>query len=610
MPPSAEGGERSAERAAEPPRTVDGARTADDLTLARAAAGGGPDARAAAVELALRHQDAVVAYAAQCTASSRAAALLTAAASAAALRELLTEDGDPAWRPHLLAVVLRTAADWSRDDRRQRLDPALLEWLAGPGTAVEDQEGQAPLARAFQRLPQRVQVCLWHLAVERDSPVTVARLLGTEPGTVLSWALTLQDRLRTAYTQVLDTHAAPPCRPFTRLLIGAAESRLPAADAWTVSGLGTHVAVCPACARALSDLTRLHDPGYGVLLAGELLRWGGPHYFSAKAGRDPGPDQAPEPEGRETGRTRRPRGLRGRVAFTALGACAAALAALLLWMSAPPFSWAGHGSPSRPSAHAVTKGPTHSAAPSPSAAPPSPSPSGVRVKKSRKAKASASVSPPPAVHGLAVPDAALRCDFSASRPTATDACPGRFTGGARAVADRAGSARFDGTGAFVTPHAVIDTRRSFTVSAWVRLTCTSGFQTVAGQDGGHVGGFFLQYAADAGRWRFAMGDRDSVDSDESAVLSRRAPVTGGWQHLTGVFDAGARTVRLYVNGGLQGSEAHAATWPANGPFSIGRGWWDGRPADLFHGGIDDVRVYARALDTSQVKALAGARPNA
>ncbi|WP_161250372.1 LamG domain-containing protein [Streptomyces sp. SID685] len=33
---------------------------------------------------------------------------------------------------------------------------------------------------------------------------------------------------------------------------------------------------------------------------------------------------------------------------------------------------------------------------------------------------------------------------------------------------------------------------------------------------------------------------------------------------------------------------------------MGRGLRDGAPADLWHGGIDDVRVYARALDASQI----------
>ncbi|MFF8018605.1 hypothetical protein [Streptomyces sp. NPDC007929] len=42
---------------------------------------------------------------------------------------------------------------------------------------------------------------------------------------------------------------------------------------------------------------------------------------------------------------------------------------------------------------------------------------------------------------------------------------------------------------------------------------------------------------------------------------------------------------------------------------MGRGLWQGEPADHFHGGIDDVRVHHRALGATGVAAPAKARPN-
>ncbi|MEU6631935.1 LamG domain-containing protein [Streptomyces parvus] len=114
--------------------------------------------------------------------------------------------------------------------------------------------------------------------------------------------------------------------------------------------------------------------------------------------------------------------------------------------------------------------------------------------------------------------------------------------------DRDGSVWFDG-GSFVkTSQAVLDTSRSFTLSAWVRPTSADGFLTVAGQDGNNVSGFLLQYTPDDDRWRLAMSHQDSAEADEDEVLSAGRPATGTWQHLTGVFDAENRRIRLYVDG--------------------------------------------------------------
>ncbi|MGW1988400.1 LamG-like jellyroll fold domain-containing protein [Streptomyces collinus] len=611
MPPMKEG-ERSGEGGVGMPPPQDAGRTtksADDLTLARAAAGSGSGARAAVMELTRRHLDAIFAYAAQCTMSSRTAALLASTANQAALRDLSTEDRDPAWRPYVLAAVLRTAADWARDDRRERLDPALLAWLGESRTALGDEERQPPLAAAFQRLSPRIQVCLWHLTVEGDGPGTLARLLGTEPKTVLSSVPALEDRLRNSYMEVLEDHAASPCRPFTRLLMGAAESRPRAVAAWTVGGLDAHVAGCADCARALRDLTRLHDADCGALLAEELLQWGGPRYFSdgaASGGHRRRVSERDRAAVRGRGRSPRPRGKRPRAAFIVLGACATVVLAVFLWRGdAPRFEWTGqHAAPS-PSAQAGAGGPMSSVTPS---SPPS-TWTGAHVDNSLPTGPSSSVSAAAAVPGLAVPGAVLRWDFRTSQPAAMGVHPGIFVGGARPGADRQGSAHFDGTGYLVTQDAVLDTDRSFTVSAWVRLSSKSGFQTVAGQDGDHVGGFFLQYSADADRWRFAMGDTDSVETEEAEVRSQDPPGTGRWQHLTGAYDAGAHTILLYVNGVLQGRDEHEGTWSADGRFTIGRGWWGSDAADLFHGDIDDVRAYGRALAPSQVEALAKARPN-
>ncbi|MFJ5293958.1 LamG-like jellyroll fold domain-containing protein [Streptomyces sp. NPDC088348] len=627
MPSSGERERPAAEDAAPSSPATGSTPDADDLTLARKAAGGGDDGAAAGAELMRRHFDPAVAYAARCTATPQDAALLAVTASEAAVQELPANDTDTAWRPHLLALVLRTAAEWSHDERRERLSAGLLAWLSAPeASSGQASDAEPPLAAAFHRLPVRLQVGLWHLTVEQDGVETVARLLGTEANAVRAWAPTVGNRLRSAYVEILEEHATPACRPFARLLITASESDRHRADAvYATSGLEEHLAVCVTCRQALQDLTHLRGPGRGAALAGVLLPWGGADCFPNRAapggaGRPvPGPHRVGEgtTPGRELpGIARRLQSVRSqRTVLIPLAACATVIAAVVAFVGGPQFEETGHRTLPQPSApDDVLAGPTSSAATSPPPSPRKRHRPAKQVSKSPRAKPSTSPSPshtpPPPASALALPGAGLRWDFSTARPKAMGSSPGSFVGGARTDADRGGSATFDGTGYIQSGGPVVDTERSFTVSAWVRPTSKSGFQTVAGQDGGHVSGFFLQYSDEADRWRLAMGDSDSADGDESDVLSLASPRLGQWQHLTAVFDAGNHEIRLYVGGVLQGHDRHWNTWAADGPFTVGRGQWEGAASDLFHGGIDDVRVYGRALGTPEVETLAKARPNA
>ncbi|NEE30883.1 LamG domain-containing protein, partial [Streptomyces sp. SID7982] len=222
-------------------------------------------------------------------------------------------------------------------------------------------------------------------------------------------------------------------------------------------------------------------------------------------------------------------------------------------------------------------------------------------------------STPPGSAGEELTPARLRWDFrnAGTHPvdTSSFARTGTYHGHVDWSDDRDGSVRFDG-GSFVkTSQAVLDTSRSFTVSAWVRPASADRALTVAGQDGNNISGFFLQYTPDDDRWRLAMGRQDSSEADEDEVLSAGRPATGAWQHLTGVFDAGKRQIRLYVDGRLQGTAPHTSSWKAGGSFTVGRGLWQGEEADEYQGHIDDVRVFQQAVSASQAAALADAGPN-
>lgn len=161
----------------------------------------------------------------------------------------------------------------------------------------------------------------------------------------------------------------------------------------------------------------------------------------------------------------------------------------------------------------------------------------------------------------------------------------------------------NGSTGFASTSALVNTATSFSVSAWVSLTDTTGFHTVASQDGTSVSGFFLQYSGQDNTWAMALLGSDSSAAATARATSQFAPRVGDWTHLVGVRDTAAGQLRLYVNGRLAGTAPCSAAWNAAGNFVLGRGRFNAAPTDYFPGGIDQVRVWSRALSDADVRAL-------
>ena len=161
------------------------------------------------------------------------------------------------------------------------------------------------------------------------------------------------------------------------------------------------------------------------------------------------------------------------------------------------------------------------------------------------------------------------------------------------------------SGSFVEiPEAVIDTAKSFTVTACVKLNRLSGYQTFAGIDGTQISGFFLQFRDDTNEFAMTMPPGDSATGDAAVASSEVSPQMGLWYHLAGVYDANAQTQTLYVNGVLQQTVPCKNPWRASGHTAIGRGKYGGNPVDFVDGAVDDVRFYATALPAADITAIA------
>lgn len=168
---------------------------------------------------------------------------------------------------------------------------------------------------------------------------------------------------------------------------------------------------------------------------------------------------------------------------------------------------------------------------------------------------------------------------------------------------------FDGNSDYASPgRAVVDTTRSFTVSAWIRQTSTTDYRTALSQDGTNRSGFYLQYNMALGRWSFSTTSKDQAAESGIAYYIAKAPaaaVLGTWTHLAGVYDADALQLKLYVNGVLAGTAQRPAMWDATGAFQIGRAHNTlGASSNWWWGGIDDVRVHDVALSGQEIAAIA------
>ncbi|MCA2176373.1 DNRLRE domain-containing protein [Nonomuraea glycinis] len=163
--------------------------------------------------------------------------------------------------------------------------------------------------------------------------------------------------------------------------------------------------------------------------------------------------------------------------------------------------------------------------------------------------------------------------------------------------------RLAGGGHAQTSGPAVSTLSNFTVAAWVRLNSATATATAVGQDGGRAAGFALQYSKADDRWALARSGTDTDGAPAVRALSAAAPRLGEWTHLTGVYDAAARELTLYVNGRLESSVPFTQPWEAAGPLSIGRGKASGAAAEFWPGDVDDVRAYGRAMFGDEVADL-------
>lgn len=146
----------------------------------------------------------------------------------------------------------------------------------------------------------------------------------------------------------------------------------------------------------------------------------------------------------------------------------------------------------------------------------------------------------------------------------------------------------------------LDLTGAMTVSAWVKPTTISNADTIVSKKGNNKNGWHLALSS-TGKPTFEVAYGATAPGTIIAVTAPTALTAGAWAHITGIYEPGV-SVRLYVNGSLVATTTTTQTSQRNSGAQVRIGK---RPSnvDPFNGSIDEVRIYNRALTTTEVAAL-------
>ncbi|MFD0329592.1 LamG domain-containing protein [Streptacidiphilus monticola] len=202
--------------------------------------------------------------------------------------------------------------------------------------------------------------------------------------------------------------------------------------------------------------------------------------------------------------------------------------------------------------------------------------------------------PGPATAG-SVPAAAGSTPLGLGTQTHVGKAPG-FNG--KALLLPSGQDSFAATSAQMVP-----TDGSFTVSARARSDAPTGNRSVVSQGSSGFYSFSLGRVLDSGanHWVFKV---QLPGGGSKAVMSKGAAAVGQFTVVTGVYDAGAHRIALYVNGALQDQTQVPGVRESAGGLQIGRVRSSDQWVDPWRGQIADIQVWKSALTAGQVVKVA------
>ena len=148
----------------------------------------------------------------------------------------------------------------------------------------------------------------------------------------------------------------------------------------------------------------------------------------------------------------------------------------------------------------------------------------------------------------------------------------------------------------------VSTTGSYSVSAWVDLTSSSGQQWAVTEGDANHAAMYLGY--NGSQWQFMTTDNAGTTT-HYYYAAGGTPVLNTWTHLTGTYDATTDILTLYVNG-KQTATATNSTPVAGGNLVIGSALTTASGAtgyEQFVGYIADVYTFGQMITADQVSDL-------
>lgn len=171
-----------------------------------------------------------------------------------------------------------------------------------------------------------------------------------------------------------------------------------------------------------------------------------------------------------------------------------------------------------------------------------------------------------------------------------------------------GALFFDGSSDYVSIGDALDVSdlQDFTVTAWINRGSFAGKHTILAKktgSGAAAAGYALWVDDGTDTLQFAVSD----GTDSYTLRSTATFTAAGWRHVAVVWDQdSASKTEMYVNG-VTDSATDAGTIGSVNDLSNAESLRIGSESDderSFHGKIDDVRIYRRALGSGEILALA------
>ncbi|TBR44200.1 hypothetical protein CBF23_002415 [Marinomonas agarivorans] len=147
----------------------------------------------------------------------------------------------------------------------------------------------------------------------------------------------------------------------------------------------------------------------------------------------------------------------------------------------------------------------------------------------------------------------------------------------------------NGTSAYAHTNNLLDTTRSYAVSAKVTLNSDKKYQAILSQDADNLSAFFLQ-TSNAKTFGFTIAKERGNSASLIRLKGTTRIQTGVEYEVSAIYDNQKDTIALYVNGALEAESTFKNPIQSSGDFVVGAALWKGNRVDFLDGNVTDIRI--------------------